>query len=302
MVVAGCGDDGDSAAGTGCTQVAVNVSSGEGLAEVLVVADDGEPRLVTGDWVATEPSLSPDGRSVVVVRADGDYESAGPESTALWVVGTDGTGARALTEGPTDDTPAWSPDGSQVAYTSRTGGHAMVVVVPAGGGEARTVVDVPGTPYTTPAWSPDGERVAVISHRPDQGYSLGVAVWTVDADGTDLRDVATVGGAHSLDWHADGVRVLVGTTGRNGAYLVDVDTGDAREVDPSAGVPVWSGDHGAVVYFADDDADPAGERWRPAHGRIEDGALVHERFVDDIANDVLYPYLGIDAGPCAPGG
>jgi hypothetical protein len=290
---------------TDCTQVAVNRNPpdfGPGGAEVLVVpGEGGAPRLVTGDWVATEPSLSPDGREVVVVRAHGDYESAGPGSTSLWVVGTDGSGERQLTEGRWDDRPAWSPDGSQVAYTDLTGGDAVVRVVDAAGGEPRTVIDVAGTPYSSPAWSPDGERLAVISHRPGE-HGTGEAVWTVAADGSDLREVATVGGARSLDWHPDGTSLLVSTfDGEDGdVYAVDVATGKAREVARHATLAAWSAD-GEDVYYLADNGDEPGAQWRLAAGHIEDGTLVRDRFVGEIA-DYLYPYFGLDAGPCPLGG
>jgi Tol biopolymer transport system component len=304
VTFAGCGDDSDSSATAACTQVAVNLNAdgSEGLAEVWVVAEDGEARLATGDWVATEPSLSPDGRSVVVVRADGDYESAGPGSTSLWVLGTDGSDARALTAGPNDDMPAWSPDGTQVAYTSLVDFNATVVVVPTDGGAARTVVDVPGTPYTAPAWSPDGERLALISHGPDEAYGPGVAVWTVASDGTDMREVATVGGAYSLDWHPNGESLLVSTFAAEDGDIdvVDIATGEVTRVAEHATLAAWAPEGDGVYYFADNGDEP-GAQWRLAYGRIEGGSLVRDRFVGEVA-DYLYGYFGLDVGPCSRGG
>ena len=47
--------------------LALNRTSDEfmGLVEVIVAARDGDVELVTGDWVATKPRFSPDGRSLV---------------------------------------------------------------------------------------------------------------------------------------------------------------------------------------------------------------------------------------------
>jgi WD40-like Beta Propeller Repeat len=289
---------GDEQVTTDCTQVAVNRGA-DGLAEVVVVPADGEARLVTGDWVATEPSLSPDGREVVVVRAEGDYESSGPESTSLWVVGTDGGGERQLTDGPWDDQPAWSPDGSHVAYTEFDGQSARVLVVPADGGEPRVVAEDPGTPFTAPAWSPDGRRLAVIGHLDGEAYGAGFTLWTVEPDGSGLREHGSVGGARSLDWHPDGTSLLA--SGGGGVHLVDIAAGEARQVEVNAPLAAWSAD-GEEVFFIADNGDEPGSQWRLAAGHIEGDTLVRDRFVGRNLDDHIYPDFGIDAGRCAPGG
>jgi hypothetical protein len=61
-----------------------------GLAEVVIVSSSGSVSPITGDWVAVQPSFSPAGDEVVVVRAEGDYESSGPDHSELWVVGAEG--------------------------------------------------------------------------------------------------------------------------------------------------------------------------------------------------------------------
>jgi len=287
---------------TDCTQLAVNRNdpgASEGLAEVVVVPADGEARLVTGDWVATEPSLSPDGREVVVVRAEGDYESSGPESTSLWVVGTDGGGERQLTDGPWDDQPAWSPDGSQVAYTEFDGQSARVLVVPADGGAPSVVAEDPGTPFTAPAWSPDGRRLAVIGHLDGEAYGAGFTLWTVEPDGSGLREHGSVGGARSLDWHPDGTSLLA--TGGGGVHLVDIAAGEARQVEVNVPLAAWSAD-GEEVFFIADNGDEPGSQWRLAAGHIEGDTLVRDRFVGRNLDYHIYPDFGIDAGRCAPGG
>jgi TolB protein len=308
-----CGGSGEDAGGvsggaadTGsCTQLAVNrnpIDYGPGGAEVLVVlADGGEARLITGDWVATEPSLSPDGRQVVVVRADGDYESGGPGSTSLWVVDTDGGGERRLTDGPWDDQPAWSPDGRSIAFTSSGPGGRDVFVVPAAGGEGEAVLEAePGAEYSAPAWSPDGRRLALLHRAADAEYD-DVSVVTVAADGSDRHEVAAVAAARSLDWSPDGSTLLVSTYDAEDGTVnaVDVDTGDVRRLTEHATLAVWSADGEHVLWFAREDREP---RWRLANGRIEGDVLRRDRFVGGVEDWYMYPYFGIDAGPCAPVG
>ena len=300
LPLAACRSGGDASSTGSCTQLAFsrNAEGGEGLAEVLVVAEGGEPRLVTGDWVATRPSLSPDGNSVAVVRADGDYESSGPESTSLWIVGTDAGDERALTDGPADDMPAWSPDGTQIAYVDGSEGEGRVLVVPADGGEPRAIVDLPGRPFVAPAWSPDGERLAVVARDPEAG-GFGASVWTVRADGSDLRELVPVRNANWLDWHPDGELLLV-SLAQHGIFVVDVATGELDLVSADSVLGAWAPD-GGVYYFAADE-DPPAEQWALSRGRIEDGELVRQGGVAGIGDHYIYPYAGLDTGRCATGG
>jgi Tol biopolymer transport system component len=57
--------------------------------------------------------------------------------------------------------PAWSPDGSQIAFgaTPDGGGYADLWTVPVAGGPAERLADIPGD-ESGPAWSPDGSYIA----------------------------------------------------------------------------------------------------------------------------------------------
>jgi dipeptidyl aminopeptidase/acylaminoacyl peptidase len=90
------------------------------------------PRRVTSSGHDRDPSLSPDGRMITFIRgtpADSVETSLGPdEATAVWVVGTDGSGARMLVRGRAAreperalalmSSPQFSPDGKQVYFLS----------------------------------------------------------------------------------------------------------------------------------------------------------------------------------------
>ena len=108
--------------------------------------------------VPEQPALSPDGSRIAYVLRTQDVEADQPV-TSLWQVRTDGSEPARLTQGPADSTPVWSPDGSRVAFLRAAGGPAQVWLLPANGGEATQLTELP-LGAGEPAWSPDGSHLA----------------------------------------------------------------------------------------------------------------------------------------------
>ena len=80
----------------------------------------------------------------------------------IWTFALDGSEARQITQGPSDDTsPRWSPDGRRLAFvSSRGGGAPQAFVLDRDGGEARQVTHFEGS-VSSPRWHPDGRRLFV---------------------------------------------------------------------------------------------------------------------------------------------
>jgi Tol biopolymer transport system component/DNA-binding winged helix-turn-helix (wHTH) protein len=123
-----------------------------------------------------QPSLSPDGRSVVFLAAE---DTGNPP--AVWLSTTSDPDPRVLSRVPAHhSSPAWSPDGRRIAYLRlRNTGTDIVLVNPEDGAE-RTAVTLSPPDYGFEArlltWSPDGEHVAV-SHASLRGGPPGI--WVV---------------------------------------------------------------------------------------------------------------------------
>lgn len=197
--------------------------------------------------VPEQPTLSPDGRSVVYALRGQDAEADKPVSS-LWRVPTDGGAAVRLTRGTGDGAPAFSPDGARLAFLRAQDGPAQIWLLPADGGEPEQLTTLP-VGAGRPVWSPDGTRIAFTA--------------PVDLAATDGEDDA--GRAkrandpivtERLDYFADGTGYLRGL--RAHLHIVDVASGRSHQLtegDWHAGEPAWSPDGTRIAFPAAIGAD-----------------------------------------------
>ena len=114
------------------------------------------------------------------------YVTRAANRYTLRITDADGEGGQVALASPQPIiSPAWSPDGRQLAYVSFEAGKAVVMVQDVGTGERRSVATFKGS-NSAPAWAPDGRRLAVTLSRdgPAQLYLL-------DLDGNALRRLVT---------------------------------------------------------------------------------------------------------------
>ncbi len=112
-----------------------------------------------------DPKISPDGRWIAFTRVQPD-PMENNYIRNIWLVSVNGGSPIQLTRGNKDSSPAWSPDGAQIAFQSGRGadGKPQIYVIPvaAPGGEARQITRMLNG-ASNPAWSPDGTRLAFLS-------------------------------------------------------------------------------------------------------------------------------------------
>jgi dipeptidyl aminopeptidase/acylaminoacyl peptidase len=115
------------------------------------------------------PAVSPDGRMAVVAVSRLDLDGDAIRGR-LWAVPTDGSAAaRALTSGPGDSAPAFSPDGRWLAYLGTgPGEQPQIHLLPTAGGAPRRMTGHP-LGAGAPVWAPDSCRLAYTARVPEEG-------------------------------------------------------------------------------------------------------------------------------------
>jgi len=149
--------------------------------------------------------------------------------------------------------PAWSPDGSQIAFSSRRSGTSHVYVMNADGtGTRRLTTGKKNDSH--PTWSPDGTRLA---------FERDGDIQVMSADGSGVRRISDViAEEREPAWSPDGawlayVRRTPGTAARE-LWLMRPDGSEQRALtsqDATVATPAWSPDSTRIVFASNKDDD-----------------------------------------------
>ena len=112
----------------------------------------------------------------------------------LWLVDVATGAASRLTDGPVPDTePAWSPDGTRIAFASnRRRDHDLafrqaVHVVNVRSGKVTAITGGPRSVFGQPAWMPDAKTIAVLGHKLEGRGGSRNDIWLFPADGSQAK-------------------------------------------------------------------------------------------------------------------
>ena len=226
----------------------------------------GDYRLMLGGLAANCDPADPSSRSITVpsggtvavefnVTCNASLQLALAmtvnSNTDVYLMKTNGTGlTRLTTAAGFDDSPAWSPDGTRIAFQSERDGNSHIYVMNAdGSGQVRLTS---GEADVGSAWSPDGRKIAFQCR---QGDAYDLCVMNADGSGqvrltTNARDQV-----QEPKWSPDSRRIAFAQwqfTGGNAAiYVADADGSNLVRVTTSAteaAHPVWSPDGSRIAF------------------------------------------------------
>ncbi len=218
------------------------------LLSINALADDLRPfermDVFELEWVS-DPKISPDGRRIVYVRNGMDIMADGKWSR-LWLINTDGSNNTPLTgRDINESSPAWSPDGSRIAFTSSSDAGTEVFVVWVDSGKSARLTQLNRAPKGL-SWSPDGTYIAFSMLVPEDPVVLVTPpVKPDDAEWPDEPRVTT-----RLKYERDGSGYI--EPGYEHFFVISALGGTPRQVTHGnfkhEGTPRWSRDGDSLVF------------------------------------------------------
>lgn len=155
------------------------------------------------------PDVSPDGSKIAFIGDRPDVDNGNYNSPVLMVMNSDGSGQTELvvptSTGELDDSPVWSPNGTQIAFGQEFDNNKHYVAVINADGTGEKTLSSAGNEAFNPTWSPNGSMIAYESITvPASGRTQ---LYIMNANGSNVHSIAnsdTTFNDHAPTWSPTG--------------------------------------------------------------------------------------------------
>jgi len=237
----------------------------------LLMEDSAAKMVSTGQGRCTCPFFHPNGKSILFASTHLSpstlaqppkgpaysrterYRWEFPETMDIFSADREGGKLKRLTDAPGYDAEgSYSPDGSQIVFTSFRDGDAEIYIMDADGTNPRRITHAEGYDGG-PFFSPDGKRIIYRSDR--KGNDL-LQIYVNNTEGTAERALTQNEFVNwGPYWHPDGRHIIYATSKHGHSnyelYLMNVDTGREERItyhEGFDGLPVFSPDGKRLMW------------------------------------------------------
>ncbi len=228
------------------------VSSRSGTKEIWSMDYDGQnQRQVTHlGTISISPRVSPDNSRIAFASLSHNGWDVRMYSMDLGRM----VGFPAGTAGGSNQSPAWSGDGSRIAFSSSRGGEPDIWVADVSGDHLHSITFLQG-PNVSPAWNPrTNTQIAWVSGRTGEPQ-----IYIMDQDGSNVQRMTDSGYAVSPSWSPNGQFLTFswnrkygpGDPGGQDIYVMDIASKRWLQVTHESGnndFPSWAPDTRHIVF------------------------------------------------------
>ena len=228
------------------------VSSRSGTKEIWAMDYDGQNQYAVTHLgtIYLSPRVSPDNTRIAFASLGREGWAIRLYSLELFRLVNFSAGAA----GGSNQSPAWSGDGTRIAFSSSRSGDSEIWVADASGGNLRSLTSLKG-PNVGPTWNPrTNSQIAWAGGRTGEPQ-----IYTMDQDGANVQRLTDSGYAVSPSWSPNGQFLTFawdrkygpGAPGGRDIYIMDIASKRWLQLTHDAGIndyPSWAPDNRHIVF------------------------------------------------------
>jgi TIR domain/WD40-like Beta Propeller Repeat len=207
-------------------------------------------RAISLTAIAANRTATPTSNTRAVVTDQIAFRS----NSNIYLMNADGSNQSDLTNSQEINfAPAWSPDGSQIAFTSDRDGNNGIYVMNANGLNLHKITN-DNTIAAWPAWSPDGRRIVFVFDHDNNSE-----IYVMNTDGSNFRSLTNnLVNDFAPAWSPDGSQIAFTSNrdGNNGIYIINANGSNLHKItndNTIAAWPAWSPDGRRIAFVFDHD-------------------------------------------------